>query len=70
MSSQTQASTRLAELLLERDIRVERVAADLMVNSRTVSRWLAGNNVPTPTMARRLGEYFEVDWREFYEAAR
>lgn len=50
-----------------RDMRPEELAFRLHVGHRTVMRWLAGSNRPTPTMARRLGEFFEVDWREFTE---
>jgi transcriptional regulator with XRE-family HTH domain len=53
----------------ERDMRPEELAFRLHISYRTVTRWLAGHNEPTPTMARRLGEFFEVDWRGFYEEA-
>lgn len=66
-TSHKAVAKRLADLLEERDLRTEQVAAELTISHRTVTRWLAGANEPTPTMARRLGDYFGIDWREFYE---
>jgi transcriptional regulator with XRE-family HTH domain len=60
---------RLTALMLERDLRAEDVASRLVVSHRTIVRWMNGSNEPSPTMARRLGEFFEVDWRSFYEEA-
>lgn len=56
---------RLHEQMRLRDMRAEELAFRLHVSHRTVTRWLAGRNEPTPTMARRLGEFFEVDWQTF-----
>lgn len=48
-------------------MRSEELAFRLHVSHRTVERWLASANRPTPTVARRLGEFFDVDWRTFTE---
>lgn len=70
MSSQAKQTPALLTVLMEaRDMRSEELAFRLHVSHRTVTRWLAGENMPTPTMARRLGEFFGVDWRRFYEEA-
>ena len=53
--------------MLEHDLRSEDVASRLGIAHRTVTRWLAGTNEPTPQIAHRLGELFQVDWRDFYD---
>lgn len=71
MSSQALApkpvGARLSKLMRQRDLRAEDVASKLVISHRTVSRWMTGTHEPSPTMARRLGEFFDVDWRSFYE---
>jgi transcriptional regulator with XRE-family HTH domain len=64
-SPQSPVGTRLAELMAERDLRSEDVASRLYISERTVRRWLGGQNEPTRSLARGLGDLFEVDWREF-----
>ena len=52
--------------MAERNLRPEDLAAELHISYRTVTRWLTGKTEPSPTMARLLGDWFGIDWREFY----
>lgn len=57
----------LRKLMDEQNIRAEEIAYKLGVSYPTVIRWMAGKNEPTPGAAKRLGDFFGVDWRTFFE---
>lgn len=71
MTSQTKCQKPvgpvLRKLMAEQQIRAEEIAYKLDVSYPTVMRWMAGKNEPGRGAARRLGELFGVDWRDFYE---
>jgi DNA-binding transcriptional regulator YiaG len=61
--------THLEALLDERGLRPVDLAALLRLPYGTVDGWVRGRRRPRHASARRLGEFFGVDWRSFYGEA-
>lgn len=65
----TFASGILENLLDERDLLPLELAVLTGIPVGTIDGWLRNRRTPRRRAAERLGEFFDVDWREFREAA-
>jgi transcriptional regulator with XRE-family HTH domain len=47
----------LNEVMMERQCKPNKLAAELRISPATVSRWLSGQDIPSPRSCQKLAEY-------------
>lgn len=61
--------TFLKDLMRRRNLSQSQLARDLSVSHATITRWLSGEDVPSPRSCRKIAEYSNVHIQKIFSYA-